>query len=66
MGGGCWGLVVGVRCSFGIWRVLYLVGSEFRGDRVVVDMGYVVEDVENGGWKGGIHSILCLGCVYTE
>lgn len=55
-----------MRCSFGIWRVLYLVGSEFRGDRVVVDMGYVVEDVENGGWKGGIHSILCLGCVYTE
>lgn len=33
------------------------------GDRVVVEMGRVVEDVENGGWKGGVHSILCLGCV---
>lgn len=50
----------------GIWRVLYLVGIEFRGHRVVVDMGCVVEDVENGGWKGGIHSILCLGCVCTK
>lgn len=68
MGGGCWRLVVGVGCSFGFYFGGFLIwlGLSFVGDRVDVEMGRVVEDVENGGWKGGIHSLLCLGCVYTE